>query len=67
MQPPSRTIALASPAFRDAQLRQNRWRFFQIVFVFTYLGIICDVVTTALGSRVAGSYRTYELRKVHLW
>src|SRR5579859_7276175 len=52
--------AIASPAFREAKLRSHRWRFFQIVFVFTYLGIVLDVVTTAIGSQVAGSTRAYE-------
>jgi hypothetical protein len=55
-----RAHAILSPEFRDAKLRSHRWRFFQIVFVFTYLGIILDVVTTAIGSQVAGSTRAYE-------
>jgi uncharacterized protein YqgC (DUF456 family) len=55
-----RAYAILSPEFRDAKLRSHRWRFFQIVFVFTYLGIILDVVTTAIGSQVAGSARAYE-------
>lgn len=56
----SHARAIPSPAFRDAKLRSHRWRFFQIVFVFTYLGIVLDVVTTAIGTRVAGSTHAYE-------
>jgi hypothetical protein len=60
MQPHYQAHAIPSPEFREAKLRSQRWRFFQIVFVFTYLGIILDVVTTAIGSHVAGSTRAYE-------
>ena len=60
MQPRTAAKAIPSRAFQEAQLRARRWRFFQIVFVFTYLGIILDVFTTALGSQVAGSYNAYE-------
>ncbi len=56
--------AISSPDFRDAKLRFHRWRFFQIVFVFTYLGIVLDVVTTAIGSRIAGSANAYEQNPV---
>lgn len=35
--------------------RRSRWRFFQIVFVLVYTGIIGDIVTTALGYVKAGS------------
>jgi hypothetical protein len=60
MQPQIRAKAIPSPAFKEAKLRSHRWRFFQIVFIFAYLGIILDVVTTALGSHVAGSSTAYE-------
>jgi hypothetical protein len=60
MQPHTSANAIPSRAFKEAKLRSHRWRFFQIVFMFTYLGIILDVFTTALGSRVAGSYTVYE-------
>ena len=60
MPPTSRAHVLPSAHLRDAALRANRWRYFQVVFLFTYLGIVFDVITTALGSSVAGSYRAYE-------
>ncbi len=43
-----------------AKLRESRWRFFQIVFVFTYLGIVFDIITTAMGVSKAGSLNAYE-------
>lgn len=52
--------AIPSRSFDEAKLRQHRWRFFQIVFVFTYVGIVFDVITTAIGSQVAGSAAAYE-------
>ena len=64
MQPQLQAHAISSNEFRDARLRSHRWRFFQIVFVFTYLGILLDVVTTAIGSHVAGSTRAYEQNPV---
>jgi hypothetical protein len=56
----SRATAVASPALADAKLRYQRWRFFQIVFIFTYAGIIFDIITTALGAARAGSVAQYE-------
>jgi hypothetical protein len=55
-----RTASIPSHAFQEAKLRAHRWRFFQIIFLFTYLGIIFDIVTTAMGSSVAGSTSAYE-------
>jgi hypothetical protein len=60
MQSQLQVRAVPSPSFQEARIRSRRWHFFQIVFVFTYLGIILDVVTTAIGSSVAGSARAYE-------
>jgi hypothetical protein len=42
----------------EQRKRASRWRFFQIVFAAVYVGIVLDVVTTALGYRRAGS--SYE-------
>jgi hypothetical protein len=55
-----RAAAVPSRAFTDAKLRQRRWRFFQIVFLFTYAGIIFDIITTAMGAARAGSVSQYE-------
>lgn len=55
-----RATALHSRVFDEAKLRARRWRFFQLVFVVTYLGIILDIVTTALGVSIAGSTSAYE-------
>ncbi|MGH2443112.1 MAG: hypothetical protein ACRDFX_08115 [Chloroflexota bacterium] len=35
--------------------RQKRWRFFQVIFAVVYVGIILDVITTALGFVKTGS------------
>jgi hypothetical protein len=35
--------------------RQSRWKFFQIVFALVYIGIVLDIVTTALGYLKSGS------------
>jgi hypothetical protein len=35
--------------------RHSRWRFFQIVFALVYVGIVGDIVTTALGYLKSGS------------
>lgn len=35
--------------------RRRRWRFFQVVFAFVYVGILMDIATTALGYMKAGS------------
>ena len=58
---PHLQFATATSA-RDAHTRliAHRWRFFQYVFVFAYAGILMDVVTTAIGSQVAGSVGAYE-------
>jgi hypothetical protein len=48
----------------EARRRHARWRFFQIAFVFTYLGVVLDVVTTAMGTAQAGSIRAYEQNPV---
>lgn len=53
-----RTMAVAAGAAMPAEelrKRQARWRFFQIVFVVVYAGVILDIVTTALGYMKAGS------------
>jgi hypothetical protein len=35
--------------------RAARWRFFQIVFVLVYTGVVLDVITTALGYVKSGA------------
>ena len=35
--------------------RASRWRFFQIVFALVYVGIVLDIITTALGYLKSGS------------
>jgi hypothetical protein len=39
----------------ELQKRAARWRFFQITFVVVYVGVVLDVITTALGYMKAGS------------
>jgi magnesium-transporting ATPase (P-type) len=39
----------------ELQKRAARWRFFQIIFVVVYLGVVFDVITTALGYMKSGS------------
>jgi hypothetical protein len=39
----------------ELQKRAARWRFFQIIFVVVYVGVVLDVITTALGYVKAGS------------
>jgi hypothetical protein len=39
----------------ELRKRRARWRFFQIAFAVTYLGVVLDVVTTALGFQKTGS------------
>jgi hypothetical protein len=39
----------------EYQKRAKRFRFFQIVFALTYIGIVLDVVTTALGFMKSGA------------
>jgi hypothetical protein len=39
----------------ERRLRAARWRFFQIVFVVVYVGVVLDVITTALGYMKSGS------------
>jgi hypothetical protein len=39
----------------DYRKRMRRWRFFQVLFAFTCLGILLDVVTTAIWFGRAGS------------
>ena len=38
--------------------RAKRWRFFRVAFSVVYLGIVLDVITTAMGYAKAGS--SYE-------
>lgn len=53
---------LTAPEFPEApgdpRKRNFRWRFFQIAFALTYIGIVLDIVTTALGYAKSGS--SYE-------
>lgn len=48
------------PALPPEELakRQARWHSFQIVFALAYLGIVLDVLTTAMGFQAVGS--SYE-------
>ena len=55
-----RAFAVPSRAVAEARVRASHWRFFQIIFLFTYAGILMDVATTALGSSAAGSVASYE-------
>jgi len=34
--------------------RHRRWHFFQVVFALTYVGIVMDIITTAIGEQKAG-------------
>jgi hypothetical protein len=47
-------VGVTMPA-EELRKRQGRWRFFQIVFVAVYVGVILDIVTTALGYMKSGS------------
>lgn len=40
---------------RESRKRASRWRFFNLLFVCLYLGIMLDIVTTAIGFMKAGS------------
>ena len=40
---------------QDIERRQRSWRLFQIVFCFVYVGVVLDIVTTALGYMKAGN------------
>jgi hypothetical protein len=57
---PTLSRAVPSAAFRARKLRYNRWHFFQIVFVFTYAGVVLDILTTSIGVQKAGSVSAYE-------
>lgn len=50
---------LARPLVRDQDViedkRRSRWHFFQAVFAVTYLGILLDIVTSAIGFQQMGS------------
>jgi hypothetical protein len=48
------------PTLPEAEYRKRskRFRFFQIVFALTYVGMVLDVITTAMGYARAGS--SYE-------
>lgn len=44
-------------SFEEREKRAKSFRFFQIVFVLTYVGIVLDIVTTAMGvGKVGASY-----------
>ena len=47
--------AVSDMSLEELQIRAKRWRFFQIVFLLVYSGVVLDVVTTALGYMKAGS------------
>ena len=53
-------MQLATPAGpippEEMAKRQSRWRFFQSVFALVYVGIVLDIVTTALGYLKSGSH-----------
>lgn len=35
--------------------RSRRWRFFRVVFALTYMGIVLDIITTAIGYQKSGA------------
>lgn len=46
----------------DERKRRFRWRFFQVAFFLTYLGIVMDIVTTAMGfGRMGSAYEQNPL------
>jgi uncharacterized membrane protein len=45
----------ASREMVEDRTRQRRWRFFQVALFFLYLGVVADIVTTALGFQRAGT------------
>lgn len=47
-------IAVVVPA-NELSKRGARWRFFQVAFVFTYVGVVLDIATTALGFLKTGA------------
>lgn len=53
---------MARPLERDREAierkRRSRWHFFQVAFAVTYLGILGDIVTSAIGFQQMGS--SYE-------
>jgi hypothetical protein len=50
--------AVQSISHDELVKREKHWRFFRIVFVLTYTGMVMDVATTALGFRKGGD--SYE-------
>lgn len=50
----SATAVLPGMPADEAAKRRRRWRFFQVAFVLTYVGIILDIFTTNLGFQKAG-------------
>lgn len=58
MKPVDVATSAGPVSVQEAPARARRLRFFQIVFVLTYVGIVMDVVTTALGFRKSGA--SYE-------
>lgn len=56
---PTRGAALPLSSYPVAEQRKRlfRWRFFQVVFAATYVGVVLDIVTTAMGfARMGISY-----------
>jgi hypothetical protein len=47
---------------RDARRRLRRWHSFQVIFGFLYVGIVLDLITTAMGFARTGS--SYEQNPV---
>lgn len=57
---PALPLAQYSPTAEPR--RRGRWRFFQVVFFLTYLGIVLDIVTTAMGfGRMGNAYEQNPL------
>jgi hypothetical protein len=47
---------------QDARKRVRRWHSFQVIFAFLYLGIVLDLITTAMGfARTGSSYEQNPL------
>ena len=44
-----------SLAPRDLRKRTARWNYFRVMFVFTYLGVVADIFTTARGFQKIGA------------
>jgi Na+-translocating ferredoxin:NAD+ oxidoreductase RnfD subunit len=61
--PPSDVLAappLTNVSLAELEKRKKRWHSFQVVFGLAYLGIVLDIVTTALGVQKAGAAGAYE-------